>query len=398
MNIKKPHYFDKFSCVANKCTDSCCIGWDIEIDEDTLEKYKSSKSNLSKKFNKYCKTGTIKFVDGVCPFLNNKKLCDIQLNLGENMLCKVCNNFPRFVDTYGSHKECILSLSCPEVARLILEDENVGEFVSHNIDESVDTYNEFDTKLYLNFLPVRDKMFYIIQKDISLHQKLNILYNESLDLALNISKGKYDFSDISNKYLKLDSVDTPSMSVRMYLKLIEKVLKIYIKLDYMDNRLYGVIESAYNFFKGLNKILKKYNNREIVKNELNILKKMYSFKVKDNTLDRVKDIVLDETFDCYYLRVFSYFIYKHILSSVYDYEVVGKMAFSCLSTMVIKFIMIYYSILDFSVDKSLFVEIVHLYSKEIEHNEKNMKTLYKKIAKSKLLNENFKNIIAKVSD
>lgn len=395
MNYKKPYYFDKFRCIAGKCTDSCCIGWDIEIDDVTLDKYKSHKSNLSKKINKYCKGGTIKFVDGVCPFLNDKKLCDIQLNLGEGMLCKVCNSFPRFCDSYGKNKELILSLSCPEVARLILEDDHVGEFVTYKTDEEVDTYCDFDMNLYRDFLPIRDKMFYTIQKDIPLIQKINLLYSGSIDLGNSFSSSK-DFVSIANHYLKLDSIETHSLDTYKYLTMIEKVLKMYMSLDYLDDRFYGVVESAYNFFRGLNKILKKYKNRDIIKNELNMLKKLYSFKVKDNTLDRVREILLDDSFDDYYLRLFSYFIYKHILTSVYDSDVREKMTFSCLSTMVIKFIMKYYAILEFTVDKALFIEVSHLYSKEIEHNEDNMRVLYRKIAKTKLLNDNFKDIISKV--
>ena len=395
MNIKKPTYYDTFACIANRCTDSCCIGWDIDIDESTQEKYKTDKSNLSKKINKYCKSGTIKFVNGRCPFLNSKKLCDIQLNLGEGMLCNVCNSFPRFVDTYGNHKELILSLSCPEVARLILDDEHCGEFVSTNTEEEVTTYNTFDTSLYLEFLPVRDKMFCLLKSDKTLLEKLNLMYNEASELQEHFAP-KAKLTNIANKYLKLDQVNIETIEIRKYLKLIEKVLKIYTKLDYIDTRFSSVIDSAYGFFRGLNKILKKYQNRDIVKNELNLLKKLYSFKVKDNTIDRVLELINDNTFDEYYLKLFNYFIYKHILSSVYDYNIADKMTFACLSTMVIKFVMLYYSILDFSVNKALFVEIAHLYSKEIEHNSDNMKVLYKKIKKSKLLNNNFNYIIRKV--
>ena len=32
-----PNYYDKFKCIANRCKHSCCIGWEIDIDEDTME-------------------------------------------------------------------------------------------------------------------------------------------------------------------------------------------------------------------------------------------------------------------------------------------------------------------------------------------------------------------------
>ena len=35
-----PDYYHEFSCVAGKCEDTCCAGWQIVADEASLEKYK----------------------------------------------------------------------------------------------------------------------------------------------------------------------------------------------------------------------------------------------------------------------------------------------------------------------------------------------------------------------
>ena len=34
-----PRFFADFACIADKCTDSCCIGWEIDIDEETAKAY-----------------------------------------------------------------------------------------------------------------------------------------------------------------------------------------------------------------------------------------------------------------------------------------------------------------------------------------------------------------------
>ena len=34
-----PNYYKDFLCIADKCRHSCCIGWEIDIDEETLEFY-----------------------------------------------------------------------------------------------------------------------------------------------------------------------------------------------------------------------------------------------------------------------------------------------------------------------------------------------------------------------
>ena len=39
MKIYAPNYLKSFHCIADKCRHSCCIGWDIYIDDDTLNVY-----------------------------------------------------------------------------------------------------------------------------------------------------------------------------------------------------------------------------------------------------------------------------------------------------------------------------------------------------------------------
>ena len=34
MILTFPTFYRDFKCIANRCTDSCCIGWEIDIDED----------------------------------------------------------------------------------------------------------------------------------------------------------------------------------------------------------------------------------------------------------------------------------------------------------------------------------------------------------------------------
>ena len=35
-----PHYYRKFQCTASACTDTCCAGWQIMIDDKSLRKYR----------------------------------------------------------------------------------------------------------------------------------------------------------------------------------------------------------------------------------------------------------------------------------------------------------------------------------------------------------------------
>ena len=50
MKLYVPDYYGKFKCIAEKCKHNCCIGWEIDIDSQSLEKYKSIGGTLGKRF------------------------------------------------------------------------------------------------------------------------------------------------------------------------------------------------------------------------------------------------------------------------------------------------------------------------------------------------------------
>lgn len=41
MRLTVPDYYDRFRCIASRCTDNCCIGWEIGIDPAALADYQS---------------------------------------------------------------------------------------------------------------------------------------------------------------------------------------------------------------------------------------------------------------------------------------------------------------------------------------------------------------------
>ena len=47
MKLFAPKYYKSFSCIADRCSHSCCVGWEIDIDRDTLEKYSSLSGEYS---------------------------------------------------------------------------------------------------------------------------------------------------------------------------------------------------------------------------------------------------------------------------------------------------------------------------------------------------------------
>ncbi len=127
MPLFAPDYYKNFICKAGKCRHSCCIGWEIEIDDATLSRYKKETGALGARLSAHIsEEGNAHFVKGTngrCPFLSTENLCDIILTFGEGALCDICRDHPRYRNFLPTRTEIGLGLACEEAARLILEGE-----------------------------------------------------------------------------------------------------------------------------------------------------------------------------------------------------------------------------------------------------------------------------------
>ena len=46
MTITKPDYFDRFQCIADRCPDSCCHEWDVQVDADSAARFRKMEGPL----------------------------------------------------------------------------------------------------------------------------------------------------------------------------------------------------------------------------------------------------------------------------------------------------------------------------------------------------------------
>lgn len=123
MKLYAPAYYKQFKCIADQCEHNCCIGWEIDIDKHTLDKYKKLKSgygavirsSISMEDTPHFKLGDC----DRCPHLDERGLCQIIINEGEAYLCDICRQHPRFYN-YTGVAEVGLGMSCREAARIIL--------------------------------------------------------------------------------------------------------------------------------------------------------------------------------------------------------------------------------------------------------------------------------------
>ena len=125
MELRYPSYYKQFSCIADRCPDSCCHEWEVQVDPEAAARYRSMEGPLGDDLRErlYDEDGEtyLRNENGRCPMWRSDGLCRIQAEQGHDALCVVCRQFPRLRHDYGDFVELGLELSCPEAARLILE-------------------------------------------------------------------------------------------------------------------------------------------------------------------------------------------------------------------------------------------------------------------------------------
>ena len=234
-NVKAryPGYFKEFKCIGGNCKDSCCVGWDIDIDKTTFRQYyKVQDQEMKRMFqknvhnNQYCTSNDVDYGkvklkgDKRCPFLDEKNYCLIYSKIGEEYLSNVCTSFPRIINKIDGYYEMSLDVACPEAARILLlkeegikfkeSEENLGKhIVSSEIDTKAKKYNKSPIKY---FKEIRDISIKIIQnRKLNLSERLyilgdfiNKLEDELNDNYSNVPKfiNKYDINLVDDYYEK----------------------------------------------------------------------------------------------------------------------------------------------------------------------------------------------------
>ena len=151
-----PHYYTQFRCIADRCVHSCCIGWEIDVDADTLARYRTVGGALGKRLAAQIVDGAfVLYAQERCPFLNAQGLCDIITELGEDALCEICAEHPRFRSFYSDREEIGLGLCCEEAARMVLTQTPPASFI--------ETGSEQPTPEEQAFFAFRKRLLSVVQ-------------------------------------------------------------------------------------------------------------------------------------------------------------------------------------------------------------------------------------------
>ena len=169
MKIVTPDYFAQFHCIASDCPETCCAGWEVVVDPESEQRYRALQTPLGERIRGMLavEDGETCFhcnPDGRCPFLNDRNLCDIQAEMGEEALCRTCHLYPRFINDFGGTREMGLSISCPEAARIIFSQTGKTQFVAENHPEVPPSLNDMDADRYFSVMRLRQTAYELVQR------------------------------------------------------------------------------------------------------------------------------------------------------------------------------------------------------------------------------------------
>ena len=191
-----PDYYNNFKCTAGKCKHNCCIGWEIDIDPYTAQYYK----DLRCEFGEYVRskidwndTPHFKLAEADrCPMLNNNNLCNIMLELGEDSVCEICAEHPRFYNELDTHTECGLGLSCEAACNIIIGKKDTVKLIGYT-----------DLIKHSSIIKERDRIISILQNR---NKNIQDRITDALKVY-NINQMEIDVLLWADQLLKLELLD-----------------------------------------------------------------------------------------------------------------------------------------------------------------------------------------------
>lgn len=274
MILRTPTFYKDFKCIAGDCPDSCCQGWEVDADDESLAYYKTVEGDIRKKIDSVLSKdefGNTIFALAPkkrCPFLNDENLCDMHIAIGGEHTPYTCRTFPRFINNYGASRELGISFSCPVAADMIYELKEPMRFCDEPLDE-LPELNEIDAQVYFFLVKARKKAFDTVQnRDKKINERLLELLEYGLTLQNDLEK-------------------------------------------YCDGG------DGTDFFE-------IFINPELINPE-------WTQKVKKAKFKKLDNEIFAENIACY-------FIYRYFLTAVFDYDILSKIKMAIIGVMISAFI------------------------------------------------------------
>ncbi len=360
MKLFAPKYFSEFKCIADRCKHSCCVGWEINIDENTYGKYSSLLCGYGEKIRNSIvyneATGTHIFAlqsDGRCPHLNECGLCNIIIECGEECLSDICREHPRFYNLVSKGCEVGLGMVCEAAADIILgsdDFDNICEVGRRQTDgtecaegEADETSRECKSKYKEE--GARNGATEDVKEYIKENAKEDILKSDAYEGRVSLS------GEIEDE----DRFDALSMRRRVYRILREQGIGYASLKERLQEEL-----SPVGICLSSEKIRRLLASFEYLNEEHREL-----FSCYDSTA--VPALGTDK----YFLRAFAYFVYRYASVSESPLEFNAAVSMSVVLTNLI----ISITKMKTNIDKNAIIKASRLVSEEIEYSENNISDL-----------------------
>lgn len=360
MEIRVPHYYRKFQCTADKCPDTCCAGWQIVIDEDTLDKYHKYEGPFGNRLANSIdwREGVFKqYEDKRCAFLDENNLCDIYTEAGPEMFCRTCKTYPRHFEEFENVREISLAMSCPEAAKLILEPTEPVKFIAVEKQYKEEIYEDFNFFLYSKLVDAREIIIESLQdRTYPIRERMAFVLAFTHDLQARIYRDDIaGMEEIFTRYTKAGAKER-----------FEKHLLIYQDLS----------KTAKEFKAGM---LKQFHKLEVLRDSWPALLEKTRENIENDELDRLwRDAEGDVNLDIIAEHLMVYFIFTYFCGAVYDEEAHSKMKFSMIGTlMVLETAKTLWAENRPAGKMAAVLEAAKRYSREVEHSDENIELLEK---------------------
>ena len=360
MEIRVPHYYRKFQCTADKCPDTCCAGWQIVIDEKTLEKYHTYEGAFGNRLANSIdwREGVFKqYEDKRCAFLDENNLCDIYTEAGPEMFCRTCKSYPRHFEEFENVREISLAMSCPEAAKLILESKEPVNFLTVEKKYKEDIYEDFDFLLYSKLVDAREIIFEILQdRTKPVRERMAMVLAFTHDLQARVYRGHtMAMEDVFARYTKAIAKERFVKYLEEYRNLPKEGIQFKQEMLKQFSKLEVLRESWPEL---LGRALKNTEDAE--------LEKLWW------TLDGDADLEIIAE------HLMVYFIFTYFCGAVYDEEVHSKMKFAVIGTlMVLETAKALWAEAGMQSKMAAVLEAAKRYSREVEHSDENIELLEK---------------------
>ena len=365
-----PDYYKEFTCVADECEDTCCAGWQIVIDEKSQKKYKNVQGPFRRRLLR-----SINWREGVfkqskdkrCAFLNEENLCDMYTALGSKSLCRTCRLYPRHIEEFEGVREISLSISCPEVAKILLSKKEPVKFLSYEKDGD-EGYEDFDLLLYSKLADAREVMIEILQDrtlPVSLRSALVLAIAHDMQGRINREE-IFGCDEVLEKYqteaakeFVNEKIEEWSADTKARYHFAKKNFLLLHKLELLKEEWYiSLVETENLLYNSGNEYLK-------------ICKEFKEWQ-KEHLPEWE---IMSE-------QLLVYFVFTYFCGAVYDGRIYGKIQMAAASLFYIEqMLMARWRKNEGHLYEEDIQEVVYRYSREVEHSDENLEKLEKLMEK-----------------